>query len=974
MINTLYLLLIFPIEQILELCFIFVLRLINNPALSVLGISFAVSILTLPLYLMGEKHQQSERDIQKQMKPEVDNIKTVFSGDERFMRLATYYRQNRYHPLYSLRSSIPLIIQIPFFIAAYHFLSNLEMIQGVSFGPIADMGKPDALLTIKNISINILPIVMTLINLIAAAFYVKGSSVKEKVQLYGMAALFLILLFNSPSGLVLYWTGNNLFSLVKNIIQKTKEPKLITLALVSELCLFLDIYLLFIHKGWIVKRLFLVLLITGIPLYQYLPVLFNKIKQKLFAAEKNIERIKIITITCVCEFVFILDFYLLFINKHSTIKRVSLAVVLSFIPFLPFIYRYFKQKYPNVFDYKANKKNNTGIFILSLLLLFLLAGFVIPSSLIASSVQEFSLIFGEIVNPFAFIIDAVLQSAGIFFIWPLLIYLLFSKEIKNKMTMFAVVICTAAVINVLLFPGNYGFLTIDFIFSENVGASNAVYFANLLVIAIAVIMALFLVRNFNKAVLFGLIIAVCSVLAVGYISSIKIHKEFNSFQSRDVKKEVFSYEPVFQFSKTGKNVLVIMLDRAISGYIPYIFNEKQELNNSFDGFTWYKNTISFGPYTNFGVPGLFGGYEYTPLEMNKRKDMPLVIKHNEALLLLPKIFLDKGYKVTVTEPPYANYSWISDLSIYDNYPEIHAENIIGKYNKKWLLDRMYKTNQNIDIIVNNEDAMIKSDMIRFSFFKIAPLLFRHFIYDNGKWLNIEKNSFNNNDEFMNFNKSTLDNYIALDILEKITEIDGQKFDTYTAITNNLTHQPAFLQFPDYVPANNITDKGNGPFSNKEHYHVNMAALLLLGKWFDFLKENEAYDNTRIIIVSDHGRKQYVNFQDNVVLPNNKSLQDYAALLLIKDFNSHGSLSVDDSFMTNADVPIIALEDIINNPINPWTGNLLKSDKEDGITLTTSTLWDIKKHPTNTFDIKPEEWLHVHTDIYNSNNWSLVNKQ
>jgi len=46
MINVFYTLFVFPIEQILELCFVFVLRVIKDLALSVLGISFAV-----PLYL-----------------------------------------------------------------------------------------------------------------------------------------------------------------------------------------------------------------------------------------------------------------------------------------------------------------------------------------------------------------------------------------------------------------------------------------------------------------------------------------------------------------------------------------------------------------------------------------------------------------------------------------------------------------------------------------------------------------------------------------------------------------------------------------------------------------------------------------------------------------------------------------------------------------------------------------------------------
>ena len=40
-----------------------------------------------------------------------------------------------------------------------------------------------------------------------------------------MAVIFLVLLYNSPSGLVVYWTCNNIFSLVKNIFYKLKHPR-----------------------------------------------------------------------------------------------------------------------------------------------------------------------------------------------------------------------------------------------------------------------------------------------------------------------------------------------------------------------------------------------------------------------------------------------------------------------------------------------------------------------------------------------------------------------------------------------------------------------------------------------------------------------------------------------------------------------------------------------------------------------------
>jgi hypothetical protein len=93
--------------------------------------------------------------------------------------------------------------------------------------------------------------------------------------------------------------------------------------------------------------------------------------------------------------------------------------------------------------------------------------------------------------------------------------------------------------------------------------------------------------------------------------------------------------------------------------------------------------------------------------------------------------------------------------------------------------------------------------------------------------------------------------------------------------------------------------------------------------------------------------------------------------MVKDFNIHGTLSIDDSFMTNADVPIIALKDIVENPVNPWTGKIITSNKESGITFTTSHLWRIDRHPRYSFDIKPDEWLHVHTNIFDKNNWRQI---
>jgi arylsulfatase A-like enzyme len=221
----------------------------------------------------------------------------------------------------------------------------------------------------------------------------------------------------------------------------------------------------------------------------------------------------------------------------------------------------------------------------------------------------------------------------------------------------------------------------------------------------------------------------------------------------------------------------------------------------------------------------------------------------------------------------------------------------------------------------------------------------------------------------------MDNYAALSVLPEITAVSENTQSNFIILNSELTHDSAFLEVPSYEPVTEVANKGSGPFANVEAYHANMAAFLLLGKWFDFLKENGVYDNTRIIIVSDHGFDVAALLKNGVTLPNGEKLEWYHALLLVKDFNAQtvaqisGELPSDDTFMTNADVPVLATKEIIPAPVNPHTGKKIRSEKESGATVTASHLWRVEKHFKNTFNIKPNEWLHVHDDIFKPENWS-----
>jgi hypothetical protein len=418
----------------------------------------------------------------------------------------------------------------------------------------------------------------------------------------------------------------------------------------------------------------------------------------------------------------------------------------------------------------------------------------------------------------------------------------------------------------------------------------------------------------------------------------------------------------YSFSETGKNVLIIMLDRAVSGYVPFIFQEKPELYDTFSGFTWYPNTVSLGENTLTGTPPLYGGYEYAPGEMQKRNKEPLVEKHNEALLMLPRLFSENGWETRVMDPPWANHSWVPDISIYAPYPNIKANNIIGdKTTSLW--EKNDDGNQNSFQIIDI-GGELRRKMIRFSVFKCAPAFLRYFLYDNGHWLlPIWENE-------SQISRTLINEYAALGILPEITTVTQENKNTFTSMSSCLTHTLEFLQAPDYTLAEFVTNKGQGQFSDDPRYHVDAAAFLLLQKWFHFLKEKNVYDNTKIIIVSDHGSD--TNYlPNNITLPNGAPLASYTALLMVKDFDTEGSLKTDNTFMTNADTPLLAVAGLIENPVNPFSGKLIAADKENGVHIVASSHWSPKDHLKNTFKIARNEWLFVKNNIFKKENWEPV---
>ena len=127
-----------PLKLVFEIVFAFANKVTGHPGISIVALSLIMNTLLLPLYRRADMVQEASRDVEAKLQKGVAHIKKSFSGDEQMMILQTYYRQNNYKPTDALNGSVSLLLEVPFFMAAYQFLSTLPILQGTALFPLGE--------------------------------------------------------------------------------------------------------------------------------------------------------------------------------------------------------------------------------------------------------------------------------------------------------------------------------------------------------------------------------------------------------------------------------------------------------------------------------------------------------------------------------------------------------------------------------------------------------------------------------------------------------------------------------------------------------------------------------------------------------------------------------------------------------------------------------------------------------------------
>jgi YidC/Oxa1 family membrane protein insertase len=223
-----------PLEKALKWFLLIFYRLIPNYGIAIILLTLLVKVLFFPLTKKG-----SEATLRMQsISPKIKELQTKYKDNPQKMNaeMAELYKKEGYNPL---SGCLPMLLQIPIFFAMYNLFNNHFDLRGAMFIPgwIPDLSLPEAIYTFSTFRIPILGWsairLLPFIYVGSQLLYGKVTQTPDqqgnaqmKMMLYVMPIMFFFILYDVPSGLLIYWIFSNVLTMVQQVtINKYLAPK-----------------------------------------------------------------------------------------------------------------------------------------------------------------------------------------------------------------------------------------------------------------------------------------------------------------------------------------------------------------------------------------------------------------------------------------------------------------------------------------------------------------------------------------------------------------------------------------------------------------------------------------------------------------------------------------------------------------------------------------------------------------------------
>ena len=172
-------------------------------------------IIKLLLYPLQNKATASMKKMQA-LQPKMTELREKYQDDPQRMNteLMRLYKEYGVNPF---GGCLPILIQIPIFFGFYNMLGKAVELRNSQFLWVKDLSQPDtiAYLPLIGLPLNVLPLVMAGTMFWQMAISPKsGDPVQQRVFMF-MPLIFVFFCYNFASALALYWTVQNIFSIVQ---------------------------------------------------------------------------------------------------------------------------------------------------------------------------------------------------------------------------------------------------------------------------------------------------------------------------------------------------------------------------------------------------------------------------------------------------------------------------------------------------------------------------------------------------------------------------------------------------------------------------------------------------------------------------------------------------------------------------------------------------------------------------------------
>ncbi len=212
--------------------------LIPNYGIAIILLTILTKVVFLPLTFKSSESMAKMATLN----PKMTEIRTRLKGkpDKMNQEIAELYKREKINPL---SGCLPLLLQMPVFFALYNLLQSHFELRGAMFIPgwIPDLSAPEFILTfpfaiplVGWTALRLLPLLMVASQILSSKFTQPSGAPQQggaqaKLFAYALPIVFLFILYDMPSGLVLYWTVQNILSTAQQVyinrLRKRKEEE-----------------------------------------------------------------------------------------------------------------------------------------------------------------------------------------------------------------------------------------------------------------------------------------------------------------------------------------------------------------------------------------------------------------------------------------------------------------------------------------------------------------------------------------------------------------------------------------------------------------------------------------------------------------------------------------------------------------------------------------------------------------------------